>query len=250
MFSIIMPAFNSEKYILDAVESVIRQSYEDWELLIVDDSSTDSTLSLLKYTFSNEPRIKILSNKFKKGASGARNTGIETAQYRYISFLDSDDMWQKDKLRNQFDTLVNKGAKLVYSNYYVIDNKSSMEKLNVISSFVAPPTVDLKSMLKTCSIGCLTATYDSNFFGKVYFPDSPKEDYALWLILIDKCERAFNSGHFDAYYRITPGSISSNKFREIGKQLYVIRNYGRVTGFRIFINILFYICYGLIKYRR
>lgn len=249
MFSIIMPAYNAEHYIQTAVMSVIGQSYPHWELLIIDDDSTDNTKCLIEQFAKQDSRIKLLNNEFKKGAAGARNTGISHAQFQYITFLDSDDFWKKSKLKNQLTAFQQSGHKLIYSDYYVVSENATLDDPMIKNTFNAPKQLSFEDMLRTCSIGCLTAAYDAEYFGKVMFPDSPKEDYALWLCLLKKCTVASNTGHVDAFYRQTPGSLSSNKIQEFSRQAHVLRHYGNVSGPKLLLNLITYTYYGLTKYR-
>lgn len=249
MFSVIMPAYNAERFLETAVLSVIAQSYSHWELLVIDDGSTDKTKELVEQYAKQDSRIKLLNNEFKKGAAGARNTGIKYAKFKYITFLDSDDFWKKSKLKNQLVAFEQSGCKLLYSDYHVVSESASLNNVMIKSTFHAPKQLSFNDLLRTCSIGCLTAAYDAEYFGKVMFPDSPKEDYALWLCLLKKCIFALNTGHIDAFYRQTPGSLSSNKIQEFSRQAYVLKHYGNIGGIKLLLNLITYTFYGFKKYR-
>ncbi|AOT09716.1 glycosyltransferase family 2 protein [Pseudoalteromonas luteoviolacea] len=250
MFSVIMPAYNAERFLETAILSVIAQSYSHWELLVVDDGSSDKTKELVEQYAKQDSRIKLLNNEFKKGAAGARNTGITHAKYKYITFLDSDDFWKEGKLENQLAAFDQSGHKLLYSNYHVVSEGASLDNFMIKNTFHAPDQLSFEDLLRTCSIGCLTAAYDAEYFGKVLFPNSPKEDYALWLCLLKKCTVASNTGHVDAFYRQTPGSLSSNKIQEFSRQAYVLKHYGNIGGIKLALNLISYAYHGFTKYRK
>lgn len=251
MFSIIMPAYNAEKFIADSIRSVLLQTFEDFELIIIDDSSNDSTREIIEFYSNQDVRIKFLTNMYKKGAAGARNTGIFHATHRFICFLDSDDCWGPEKLEVQYRFMIESGCPITYSDYHVVGNgfnfSDDLNKPHFI--FHAKNKVSFANIRLSCDLGCLTVAYDTNFYGKVFLPESPKEDYALWLILLKKniVARKFPGVH--AYYRLSRNSLSSNKFREIQRQALVLHEYGGVPYVLLPFFLFFYICKGVLKYK-
>jgi len=242
LISIVMPAFNAEKTIMDSIQSVIEQSYTHWELLICDDSSTDNTKSIVN-SFKDS-RIKLIENSFSKGAAGARNSCLEKTAGRFVSFLDSDDLWHKNKLKRQLSFMIARECYFSFCNYNVlVDGR-------VKGCFLAPAKISYNDLLKTCSIGCLTVMLDKKFFQEVLFPYTAKEDYYLWLKLLqNKKVCAYNVNEVLATYRISEKSISANKFKEIFRQWKVLSRF-EASYFKRVYYLCCYIVNGLMKQRK
>ena len=145
--SIIMPAYNSEKYISEAIESVLKQTYTNWELLIVNDCSTDNTEEIIKSYQQRKTKIKLINQKENQGAANARNTGIQNAKGKYIAFLDADDIWREEKLQKQIQILQNSNADITYTAYLMIDETGKTIKKRSVKE-----TLKLKDLLKENSI--------------------------------------------------------------------------------------------------
>ena len=209
LVSIIMPSYNSEKFIAKAIESVLSQTYSNWELIIIDDCSDDSSINIIQSKAQKEQRIKIIKQKSNAGAAVARNSGIKAAKGEYIAFLDSDDLWVEDKLEKQVKYMqINKCA-FSCSNYYKIGEDGKL----IGHSAIKKKRLSYTDLLKRNYIGCLTAMYDVKKIGKVYSPIIRKRnDYALWLNITKKGINAYCLEDNLAYYRIRTESISSNKF--------------------------------------
>lgn len=207
-FSIIMPAYNSARHIGRAIDSVLNQSIEDWELLIVDDRSSDATKTIANYYADEEPRIIALDNCHAKGASGARNTAIRAANGQYISFLDSDDIWGPDMLSNQLRLFKN-GAVLTHDNIQVVDISGRS-----ICNYTFPGIVSKKMMLFSNFMPNLTVSYSVSYFGKVYAPDlASRNDYALWLSLLSlKKAVSHNCNYGKSSYTRSSKGLSSQGF--------------------------------------
>ena len=163
-----MPCFNSSRFINEAIESVIFQTHENWELLICDDGSQDNSLEIISSWALRDSRIKSIDNTHGKGAPGARNSCLDAAKGRYIAFLDSDDRWKQTKLEKQLLHL-NEGVVFSFSSYQCISEKGSL-----MQEVTAPRTIRLNQLLLSNFFGCLTVIYDSNYFGKVYQPSIKK----------------------------------------------------------------------------
>ncbi|MCT8864529.1 glycosyltransferase family 2 protein [Shewanella xiamenensis] len=256
MFSIIMPVFNASKTIRDSIQSVLMQTFTDFELLIVDDGSHDSSIDICNEYSAIDSRVKILKNVYPKGAAGARNTGVLNSSKRFICFLDSDDCWVPKKLELQKDFFeTRKNTNFIYSDYYVVSsdfNFLQIDKydLNEFVRFRTPDIISLSDLKRTCSIGCLTVCYDTSFFGKQFFPYTPKEDFALWLKLL-----SFSGGCAErvpqalGFYRISSKSLSSNKFKEFFRQAHVLLTYGNVAIYQLPYYLCFYAFHGFFKYK-
>lgn len=205
--SIITPVYNSEKYIAQNLKSVIAQSYQHWEHILIDDCSTDRSEEIIQSFQNNDNRIKYLSLNSNSGAGVARNKGIEIAKGDYIAFLDSDDQWYPTKLYDQLSFMKQNGYYFSFTNYDTVNEAG--RHLNKIIK--CKPMVTYKIALLKNPIGCLTVMYDVNFFGKQYMPSIRKrQDYALWLSLLKKVN-GYGLNKCLASYRIGNNSISSNK---------------------------------------
>lgn len=221
-FSIVMPAFNAELYIATAIQSVLGQTFQSYELLIVDDGSADLTLSIASSFSKSDPRVKILCNKYDKGAAGARNTAIDAALGRFISFLDSDDFWGPNVLASQrrcFD----EGAVILHSNIYLVDSSGiPFERL------AFPRSVGFRAMLFSNFMPNLSVSYSVPHCGKVFAPlIASRNDYALWLRLLSSTTySSCNAGDIGAYYRVTNSGLSSSGFfANLSRYLSVVSGY-------------------------
>ncbi|EKK5378516.1 glycosyltransferase family 2 protein [Morganella morganii] len=239
LVSIIMPSYNSSATIEESIQSVLKQTYKNYELIICDDNSVDNTIDIIeKY---NSPNITIIKNRYPKGAAGARNFAIQNSSGEYIAFLDSDDLWEETKLEKQINFMNSNNIKFCYGNYFIF------EKEKIKGKFIAPQKLTYHDLLKTCHIGCLTVILHRTLLQPEPFPYSEKEDYQLWLNLLKKEEIAFNYNGCNSFYRKSSSSLSSNKFREILRQWRVIRNQ-KIKILRSIYYILTYIFHGLIKH--
>ncbi len=209
MVSIITPSCNSLKFIGETISSVMSQTYQDWEMIIVDDNSTDGSCRLIDTYVKQDTRIVMVRLEKNRGVAFARNAGIEMAKGRYIAFLDSDDLWLPRKLEKQVSFMRGKDAVLSYTAYKKINEDGSSRK-DVMS---VPRSVTYDSALDSNSIGCLTAMYDAQQLGKLYMPLVKHEDYALWLQILKKGHTAYGINEVLALYRTRKTSVSGNKLR-------------------------------------
>lgn len=219
--SIIMPCHNAERYLSQAIESVIRQTYEDWELLITDDCSTDSSSEIIARYCSMDQRIRA----FKTGAvSGSpaepRNIGLRNATGRFVAFLDSDDQWLPGKLEFQLRLFNDEKTAVVFS-YYEKINEYGERNDRIIRS---PKCVNYASLLKGNCIGNLTGVYDTQKVGKVYQKKIHHEDYVMWLEVLRKGFVAKNANECFALYREHKASVSGSKLGIVSWQWNIYRN--------------------------
>lgn len=214
-----MPSHNDERYIHTAIQSVLAQTYKDWELIVVDDSSNDHTLEIIDGYCRKDPRIRTYATERPSGSPTLpRNIGIKNAKGRYIAFLDSDDKWLPTKLEHQVHLFQEvDDAVIVFSNYKKMDDAGQPHKRNVM----APMSTDYRRLLKGNVMGCLTIMYDTAKVGKSEFPHCGHEDYSLWLTILKSGGKAYNTNSIEAFYRIKSSSVSSNKFRAMGWQWYI-----------------------------
>lgn len=220
LVSIIMPSYNTAKYIAESIHSVLAQTYEKWELLIVDDCSTDNTDEIVKPFLADE-RIRYFKNEKNSGAAISRNKALREAKGKWIAFLDSDDLWLPEKLEKQIAFMQENDYKFSYTEYEKIDEES--ESLNVFVG--GPKKVTKKGMYRYCYIGCLTAMYDADFIGTVQIKDIKKNnDYAMWLQLCKKANCYLLPENL-AKYRIRKKSISHDKLSKKLKSHYDLFHY-------------------------
>ncbi|MEM6718269.1 MAG: glycosyltransferase [Bacteroidota bacterium] len=208
LVSVITPTYNTETFISDTIDSVRAQSYTNWELILVDDASSDRTVEILHEYASIDDRIKVHELETNSGAAIARNTAIEKASGSYIAFLDADDLWKPEKLAKQIAFMQEKDIAVSFSSYELMDEQGrSLEKM-----IKALPKVNFSKMLKSNYIGNLTGIYNAEQLGKVYMPNIRKrQDWALWLTLVQKVGFAYSLEEPLAKYRVREDSISSNK---------------------------------------
>jgi len=185
LVSIIMPSYNSAKTILESINSVIEQTYTNWELLITDDGSVDNTVELLHELELSDSRINVVVNECNKGAGFSRNQSIKRSRGKYISFLDADDIWSPNKLSAQVDYMENTGVLFSYTAY----QKFSVAGLGGV--IIPPNRVTYNELLRGCVIGCLTAMFNAEKLGRQTMPLIRKrQDMGLWLQLLKVCSEA------------------------------------------------------------
>lgn len=215
LVSIIMPSYNTAQYIADSIRSVQAQTYENWELLIVDDCSTDDTDGVVT-SFLSDPRIRYLKNEVNSGAAISRNYALREARGRWIAFLDSDDLWAPEKLERQILFMEKENCHFSYTYYQEIDEASQPLGVTV----QGPRHITKAGMLRFCWPGCLTVMYDAQVVGLLQIPDIRKNnDYAMWLHVIDKADCYLLSESL-AGYRRRRGSISNQSYIKLIKWHY------------------------------
>jgi glycosyltransferase involved in cell wall biosynthesis len=239
LVTIIIPTFNCELYIRETFESLKRQSYDDFEAIIIDNASTDGTVDLITNLTIKDSRFKIIKLDKNLGAAGGRNTGIEIASRKYISFLDSDDLWLPQKLEKQVEFMENNDYDFTYTYYEKVDQEGkSLGKIKKSNSIA-----DYKSLLKTNFIGCSTVMYNQEALGKIYMPQIAKRnDYATWLAILKKIENGYCLEEVLVQYRVHENSLSSNKLNLVKYNWKLFRDlegFGRIkSSYYLFWNIL------------
>lgn len=210
--------FNSESFISSTIDSVLLQTYHDWELIVVDDGSTDSSISIVNRYVNQDKRICLFHTEVPSGSPvKPRNIGVEMAKGRYIAFLDSDDVWLPNKLEEQLPFFDNPDVAVVFSNY----EKMTEDGLRSNRVIYAPAETDYKKMLRGNVIGNVTGVYDTHKVGKIFFQPIHHEDYILWLSILKKGYVARNTNTVTALYRLRKQSVSSNKWKVLGWQWYI-----------------------------
>lgn len=235
LVSIIMPSYNSAKTIVESIESVISQTYENWELLITDDVSVDHTRDIVRTYCEKDDRIKLFELDKNSGAGASRNKSIENSKGDYIAFLDSDDLWLSDKLLTQIGFMEVNNVLLSYSAYQKFD-------ANGDGGVISPPSsVTYNQLLTGNIIGCLTAIYNAKVLGKRYMPLIRKrQDMGLWLNILKDIDKAFGVENVLAKYRVDTG-MTQNKLKILKWQWAFYRE---VVGLSFFKTIKCFILYA------
>lgn len=224
LVSIITPTHNSSSFISQTIDSVLAQTYGNWEMIIVDDCSTDNTVQIVEDYLKKDSRIRLIRLGKNCGPAVARNRAIEEAMGRYIAFLDSDDIWLPEKLEKQTAFMRENDVDLCYSSYYIIDENGSEKGV-----FITKEKATYWDLLKTCCIGNLTAIYDAERLGKQYMEDVGHQDYTLWLKILKGGATAAGILEPLAKYRIRSKSVSSNKIKAARWQWHIYRNVERLS---------------------
>lgn len=207
--SIIMPSYNTCKYISDSIESVLLQTYSDWELLIVDDCSTDGTNEVVE-PYLIDKRIKYLKNKINSGAAVSRNKALLEARGKWIAFLDSDDLWMPEKLEKQIEFMTKNRYHFSYTNYLEIDADSKRNGIIV----TGPKKITKTGFFNYCWPGCLTVMYDREAVGLIHIADIKKNnDYAMWLKICRKADCYLLDEELALYRRGRAGSVSTHSLK-------------------------------------
>lgn len=223
MITIITPAYNAENYLCETIESVLKQSYEDWELIIVDDCSTDYTNVIAKGYADKDPRIRVIKAPKNGGVAAARNIGLENATGEYIAFVDSDDLWKPDKLEKQLTFMKEKGCVLSYTDF----QKFNTEDGSLGKVMRCPKKMRPKDILKNTAIGCLTVMVDKKQAGEFRMPPlNHTEDNCTWYhILKNTNQTAYNLGEVLSLYRDGNASMTKNKGKSAKQQWDTYRCY-------------------------
>ncbi|KAF0815858.1 MULTISPECIES: glycosyltransferase family 2 protein [unclassified Cytobacillus] len=215
LVSIITPTYNSSNYICSALQSVMTQTFQNWELIIIDDCSYDDTLEKVKKEMRGESRIKVIQLQENKGPAYARNIGIAAAKGNYLAFLDSDDIWLPQKLERQLKFMKKNHIAFSYTSYRIISEKEGKAKeiINI------PPCTTYHSLLKNTAIGTLTVMLDTRQLGMVQMPlyRDCSEDFGLWLSILSKGIYAYGLDEELAIYRKREHSLSGNKLKSAKK---------------------------------
>ncbi len=241
--SIITPCYNAMETLPKTVASVRQQSYAHWELILVDDHSSDGTYQHARQLSSEDPRIITLRLKQNGGAAKARNAGIKQAKGRYIAFIDADDCWEPDKLMRQIAEMKKKQWPLSYTAYTRFDSQGKL--LNKVG---VPQEVNYRQLLKTNYIGCSTAIYDTDIVGKVYMPELRKrQDYGLWLKILRSTSFAYGINESLTHYLVQEDSLSSQKRKAAAYNWQLYRNQENLSLLKSIYYFSHYVIRGILR---
>ncbi|WP_060678179.1 glycosyltransferase family 2 protein [Virgibacillus halodenitrificans] len=228
LVSVITPAYNAERFIRQTIESVLAQTYSNWEMIIVDDCSTDKTVEYINHYIKTDSRIKLFIQEKNRGSAIARNTAMNNAKGQYLAFLDSDDLWYPEKLEKQLHFMIQKNIAFSFTKYVRMTEEGVLK--NTFSK--TPESVGYNDLLKHCVIGCLTVMIDRNKTGHHSMVNiRTRQDYAYWLTLTKKGHLAYGLPEVLAKYRDVENSISSNKIKAAKRQWFVYRQIERLNLF-------------------
>lgn len=240
LISIVMPVYNAEKFLKETIESVRKQTYGNWELILIDDNSSDKSLDIIKQYSQVDKRIFYISLSKNSGAAYARNLAIKKASGEYIAFLDSDDLWLPEKLERQYDFMEKNEIAFSGTAYEQI-TENGMRTGKIIRP---PEQTNYQKALWNNPIGTLSAMYSVKRLGKVYGPCIRKRnDYALWLKILKKTDYVYGISEVLAFYRIRKNSLSRNKISLVKYQWQLYRNIEQLSIADSFLHV----CYTILS---
>lgn len=244
LVSIITPMHNSEKYILDTYKSIKDQTYKKWEWIVIDDNSKDKSYEKILKLAKKDSRIKVIKNEINLRAAVSRNKGLDFAKGEYVTFIDSDDLWNLNFLEKQLNLIKEKKCNIVFASY----QRKSEDLKEFLGNYIVPKYINYNNLLKTNYMSCLTVMYKKEKFSKLRFNEKLKlhEDYVMWLNLL-KENIAYTNQEVLAIYRVRKGSVSRNKFKNLIYMYFVFRKILKLNIISTFYYLSNYIYYGLKK---
>lgn len=245
LVSIVTPVYNAEKYLADAIRSVQSQTYDNWELILVNDCSTDSSAEVAQKFIDKDSRISLIEMKENSGAALSRNAGIYAANGRYLAFLDADDMWLEAKLEKQVAFMRKNDYIFTFTGYEFADHLGTPSGKKVF----APISITYSEALSRSAISTITVMIDTERIDKssIYMPNYPiGEDTAVWWRLLRKYGTAFSIPDILAHYRRGENkTLSSNKLMAMRWRWYLYTKHEKLSLVSSFRNYLHYLKYAL-----
>jgi len=245
LVSVVMPAYNCEKYITDSINSVIKQTYTNWELIVIEDCSRDNTLNVINDLQLLDNRIRVYKNSENSGVSKTRNKGIAEAKGDWIAFLDSDDLWEENKLDVQMQYAKKNNANFLFTGVRYIDENGEDYK----GIFNVPEKVNYKGLLKQNVISCSSVFVKKSFFSDIQMEnDNIHEDFCVWLKILRIEDYACGINEPLLIYRISRNSKSGNKIKSL-KMAYRTYRYVGINPIKAWYLMFFYIIKNVKKYK-
>ena len=246
LVSIITPCYNGARYISETINSVISQTYTDWEMLIIDDGSKDNSSEIIKEFEKSDNRIHYIYQQ-NAGSAAARNNGIREAKGQYIALLDADDIWLPEFLEKQITFMKQNNAVCAACSYNRIDENSDI----ILRPTKVKNIITEKDMRIRNYIGCLTGLYDTERHGKIYLREelkSIRDDYAYWYDIVALEGKAYGNQEILASYRVLSNSTTGNKKKFIKKQYQFYREYLKLDPLKSVVNTLIWGVQGLLHF--
>lgn len=238
LVSIIMPSYNAEKYITESIESVLHQTYGNWELLVTDDCSSDQTPAIVQSYAEKEPRIDFVIAPKHSGIAETRNQSIARASGRFVAFLDNDDLWVPEKLEKQVRFLLENDYAFVYSAYELMNEDGSPKGKTIKTAGV----IDYDKYLKNTIIGSGTIMLDTEKTGSLQMPhNATSDDMALWCKILKDGHRAYPMKEVLMRYRVRGNSASANKLKA-AKDVWLV--YRKQEKLSFFYALTCFCCYA------
>lgn len=247
LISIVVPVYNAEKFLTDTINTVLQQTYENWELIFVDDKSTDRSKKIISEYLNKNKKIKLIENKENSGAAVSRNNGIKEAKGNYIAFLDADDLWKKEKLEKQLKFMKEINCAFSFTGYEFAneDGKGNGKIVKI------PENINYKQSLKNTTIWTSTVMFDMKKLNKdiIKMPNIRKgQDTATWWKILKTGVEAYGLNENLSMYRRSSGTLSSNKFKALKRTWDLYRKVENLNIFYSFYNFLWY-CFNAVKRR-
>ena len=246
LVSIIVPVYNAEEYLDYTINSVLNQTYQNFELLLVDDCSTDKSKKIYN-KYKEDKRVIWIEQTENCGAASARNRGVERAAGRYICYIDADDLWKKEKLEKQIEFMEKSGCTFSFTGYEFAD--ANGKPLGTIVN--VPKKINYKQALKNTTIFTSTVMFDMNKISKedIYMPNVRRgQDTATWWNVLKKIDFAYGLDEVLAIYRRTSNSLSANKIQALKRTWYLYRNIEKISFFKSLYYFCWY-CFNAVKRR-
>lgn len=240
--TIVMPAYNSEKTIIESIDSIVNQTYKKWKLFVVNDCSTDSTKKIIESYATEHSNISLIDLEVNGGVANARNVALDLVDTKYVAFLDSDDRWTPDKLEAQVKYMEDNNLNFSYTNFFLIDDDSKL-----IGERIARDSVTFSNLLKTNDIGCLSVMITKNLLADHRMKSIGHEDYLFWLTLLSSGTEAHLLPIKLAYYRVGKNSLSSDKIKSMKWQWSIYRNELKFNAIKSFGYMILYGYYAIKK---
>ena len=240
--SVIMPYYKKRQFVLKAINSVLKQSYKNFEIIIVYDDINLDDLIFLKKKFNKNKKIKFIVNNKNVGAGISRNKGITVCTGGYIAFLDSDDLWHRNKLKLQLNFMISRNLLISHTNFFIIDKKSE-----IIGKFSPKKIITYKYLLKSCDIGLSTVIIKKKLMINYKFPNiKTKEDYVVWLKMIKKLNKIMCFNKYLTFWRNTPNSLSSSLIQKLKDGFTLYYKYEKQNFFKS-IFLIFQLSFNALK---
>ncbi len=245
--SVVIPVFNCEKYIEETVSSVLRQTFSNFEIIIVNDASTDRTPEILQGLKKKDERIKVIDQQENMGVAQARNKAFEYCRGDFIALLDADDFWFETKLQKQLELQEKTDADLVYCSYAIINESGD----RICKDFIVPETTDLQRTLEQSIINCSTALFKTELVSRIRFKEVYyHEDLIFWIDLLRSGIKACGTQQVLAAYRQVQGSRASDKLKSAVNRYRILRQYLHMPLMKSYAVMIRYAVKAFRKYKR